>query len=223
LIVLMDDFRLMTDTPDYSQQLQGLMQRVGIPSFRSLARQAGVSHWQVRQLREGKALQMRVEPLLILAKVLQVSLPELLVKCAGVEPENRLPESSALQAEYDRLQVQMQQQRESLLQEFQLTSLDTLESWLRNWPTAAYAAQKNPDLPAVRLLPLLHPVEQLLQTWGVEAIAPVGSELPYDPQQHQLRDGQAEPGDPVTIRSPGYRQGNKLLYRAEVSLRKPEG
>ncbi len=213
----------MTDILDSSQQLQGLMQRVGIPSFRSLARQAGVSHWQVRQLRQGKALQMRVEPLLVLADVLQVTLSELLVRCAGVEAGDTLLESSALQTEYDRLQVEMQQQRESLLQEFQLTSLDILESWLHNWPTAAYAAQQNPDLPAVRLLPLLHPVERLLQEWGVEAIAPVGAEIPYNPQQHQLRDGIAEPGEIVRVRSSGYRQGNKLLYRAEVSLKKEAG
>lgn len=207
----------MSDTPDASQQLQALMQQVGIPSFRALTREAGVSHWQVRQLRQGKALQMRVEPLLLLANVLKVTLSELLVRCAGVEAAETVPESSTVQAEYDRLQVQMQQQRETLLQEFQLSSLDILESWLRNWPTAAYAATQNPDLPAVRLLPLLHPVERLLQEWRVEAIAPVGSDIPYNPQQHQLREGMAEPGELVRVRSTGYRQGDKLLYRAEVS------
>jgi DNA-binding Xre family transcriptional regulator len=213
----------MSDTPDASQQLQELMQQVGISSFRALARQAEVSHWQVRQLRQGKALQMRVEPLLMLANVLQVTLSELLVRCAGVEATEPLEQSSTLQAEYDRLQIQMQQQRETLLQEFQLTSLDILESWLRNWPTAAYAATQNPELPAVRLLPLLHPVERLLQEWGVEAIASVGSEIPYNPQQHQLREGNAQPGELVRVRSTGYRQGEKLLYRAEVSPRQEQG
>ncbi len=207
----------MSDTPDASQQLQALMQQVGISSFRDLARQAGVSHWQVRQLRQGKALQMRVEPLLLLANVLKIALSELLVRCAGVEAGETIPERSTLQTEYNRLQIKMQQQREILLQEFQLTSLDILESWLRNWPTAAYAATQNPDLPAVRLLPLVHPVERLLQEWGVEAIASVGSEIPYDPQQHQLREGMAQPGELVRVRSTGYRQGEKLLYRAEVS------
>ncbi|MCT7954029.1 helix-turn-helix domain-containing protein [Laspinema palackyanum] len=207
----------MSDTSDASQQLQALMQQVGVPSFRALARQAGVSHWQVRQLRQGKALQMRVEPLLVLANVLQVTLSELLVRCAGVEAGETVPENSTMQAEYDRLQIQIQQQRETLLQEFQLSSLDILESWLRNWPTAAYAATQNPELPAVRLLPLLHPVERLLQEWGVEAIASVGSDIPYNPQQHQLREGMAEPGELVRVRSTGYRQGDKLLYRAEVS------
>jgi len=45
-------------------------------------------------------------------------------------------------------------------------------SWLLQWPAAAHTAQSNPRLPAVRLLPLLRPMEQLLRQWGVQAIAP---------------------------------------------------
>jgi molecular chaperone GrpE (heat shock protein) len=92
-----------------------------------------------------------------------------------------------------------------------------LESWLVQWPTAAYAAQQNQQLPAVRLLPLVRPVEQLLQQWGVEAIASVGSELAYDPHLHQLMEGTAQPGELVRVRYTGYRIGEKLLYRAKVS------
>jgi molecular chaperone GrpE (heat shock protein) len=124
---------------------------------------------------------------------------------------------AALRQEYQRLQQQLENQRETLMQEFQQSSLQVLESWLVQWPTAAYAAQQNQQLPAVRLLPLLRPVEQLLQEWGVEAIASVGSELPYDPQWHQLMEGIAQPGDLVKVRYTGYRIGEKLLYRAKVS------
>ena len=85
------------------------------------------------------------------------------------------------------------------------------------WPTAAAAAEKNPQLPAVRLLPLIKPVEQLLKQWGVEAIASVGDEVAYDPQHHQLIEGTAAPGESVKVRYTGYRQGEKLLHRAKVS------
>ncbi|NEO49650.1 MAG: nucleotide exchange factor GrpE, partial [Moorea sp. SIO4A3] len=119
--------------------------------------------------------------------------------------------------EYQRLEQQLEQQRETLMQEFQQSSLQVLESWLVQWPTAAYAAQQNQQLPAVRLLPLVKPVEQLLEKWGVEAIASVGDELPYDPQQHQLMSGTAQPGDRVRVRYTGYRIGDKLLHRAKVS------
>ncbi|NES19707.1 MAG: nucleotide exchange factor GrpE, partial [Symploca sp. SIO3E6] len=80
-----------------------------------------------------------------------------------------------------------------------------------------YAAQQNEQLPAVKLLPLMRPVESLLQKWGVEAIAPVGAEVSYNPQYHQLISGNAQPGEMVKVRYTGYRQGEKLLYRAKVS------
>ncbi len=51
----------------------------------------------------------------------------------------------------------------------------------------------------------------------MELIAPVGAEIPYNPQQHELLEGTAEPGEPVKVRYTGYRQGDKLLYRAKVS------
>lgn len=211
----------MTNDPDYTLQLQALMQRVGLPSFRALSRKAGVSLWPVKQLRRGQALKMRADNLLKLSDALQVSLSELLADFGDVAPvgptTGETPDLASVQQEYERLQAQMERQRESLIREFQQSSLEVLESWLLQWPTAAYAATQNSQVPAVRLLPLLRPVEQLVQEWGIEAIAAVGSEVPYDPQQHQLMDGMAQPGDPVKVRYTGYRQGDKLLYRAKVS------
>jgi molecular chaperone GrpE (heat shock protein) len=123
-----------------------------------------------------------------------------------------------LRKEYDRLQLQLQQQQLSLQQEFQQSSLQLLESLLLQFPTAAQKARENPQLPALNIVPLVQkPLERLLQQWGVEAIALVGAELPYDPQLHQLMDGNAQPGEIVKVRYTGYRQGDKLLYRAKVS------
>jgi molecular chaperone GrpE (heat shock protein) len=89
---------------------------------------------------------------------------------------------------------------------------------LLQWPTAAAVAQKNPQWPAVKLLPLVRPLANLLKQWQVEAIASVGETLPYDPQWHQLLESelQVEPGTPVIVRYVGYRQGKHLLYRAKV-------
>jgi molecular chaperone GrpE (heat shock protein) len=175
-------------------------------------------------LRQGQGLKLRGETLLKLSCALQVSVNELLemfssgstlpvFQVDGGE-DNSL---TALRQEYQRLQQQLEHQREIVRQEFQQSSLQVLESWLVQWPTAANAAQQNQQLPAVRLLPLVRPVEQLVQEWGVEAIAAVGSELPYDPQWHQLMAGTAQPGELVRVRYTGYRQGEKLLYRAKVS------
>jgi DNA-binding Xre family transcriptional regulator/molecular chaperone GrpE (heat shock protein) len=216
---------------DFTHQLQDLMQRVGISSFKALAVSAGVSERQLLRLRRGEVQQMRVDTLLKLSQALQLSLTELVVTFDSTGmPQIRLQdgeqlgqdaassqESKQLKREYQRLQVQLEQQRQILWQEFQQSTLGVLESWLLQWPTAAHKAQENPQLPAVKLLPLLRPMTQLLHQWGVEAIAPVGAELPYDPQIHQLLAGTAQPGERVKIRYTGYRQGDKLLYRAQVS------
>ena len=49
------------------------------------------------------------------------------------------------------------------------------------------------------------------------AIATVDEELAYDPQDHQLMKGTAQPGELVKVRYVGYKQGDKLLYKAKVS------
>lgn len=209
----------------YTYLLQRLMQQVGVSSFKALSQSANVSEWQVQQLRKGQARQMRAENLLKLAQALQVSVSDLLNAFSGADlretsstSEPSLTEElAAVKLEYQRLQAQMAQQREALWQEFQQTSLQTIEPWLLQWPTAAYAAQQNPQAPAVKLLPLVRPLEQLLQQWGIEAIAPVGAETAYDPHLHQLMEGTAQAGDTVRVRYTGYRQGEKLLYRAKVS------
>lgn len=206
--------------------LHQLMQRVGFSSFRSLSQAAGVSEKQIRRLRRGEVGQIRLETLLKLSQALQVSVVDLLnilsvpgTQTLGSEAETSVldQELTMLRQEYDRLQHQLQQQKQALQQEFQQSSLQVLESLLLQLPTAAYAAQQNPQAPAVKLLPLLKPLERLLQEWGIEPIAAVGSEIPYDPQQHQLMDGLAEVGDRVRVRYTGYRQGDRLLYRAKVS------
>ncbi len=203
--------------PNYSEQLRQLMAEVGIPSFRQLSLRADVSELQVRRLRKGQVSQMQLKTLLKLAQALQVSVNQLLVLFLPDSVSTLQQEDSTFKQEYQRLEQQLEQQRETLMQEFQQSSLQVLESWLVQWPTAAYAAQHNEQLPAARLLPLVKPVEQLLEKWGVDAIASVGDELPYDPQQHQLMSGTAQPGDTVRVRYTGYRIGDKLLHRAKVS------
>jgi len=206
--------------PDYTHQLQQLMQLVGVSSFKALSQKAGVSERQLKRLRRGEVMQMQAETLLKLSQTLQIPLKELLTTFCGSSFPWLTESDSAttvLQEEYKRLQKQLEGQKISLKQEWMQSSLLILESWLIQWPTAAYAAGQNPQAPAVKLLPLLRPVEQLLREWGVEAIASVGAELPYDPQQHQLMKGTALPGDPVKVLYTGYRQGDRLLYRAKVS------
>ncbi|MBD2194356.1 MULTISPECIES: nucleotide exchange factor GrpE [Calothrix] len=228
---------MTTDT--FTHLLQNLMQQVGISSFKALSRAAGVSERQILRLRQGKVAQMRVDILLKLSQVLQISLDELVVKFSKLAPDGVLNQDnqerkqhsvpsnteqellqkiSELKNEYERSQLALQQQRETLLQEFQQQSLQHLESLLLQWPTAAHKAAENPQLAAIKIVPLVQkPLDKLLQQWGIEAIASVGDELPYDPQFHQSMEGNLQPGERVKVRYTGYRQGDRLLYRAKVS------
>lgn len=208
----------MSEMSDYTPQLRDLMRSQGISSFRQLCDRTGISEKQLRRIRRGQIAELRLSTLQQLADGLGITFSELLVIFA-ITPS--LPsatiDATALQKEYERLQTQLTEQKQSLWQEFQQTSLQTLEPWLLQWSAAAYAAQQNSQVPAVKLLPLLRPIDQLLQQWEIEPTAIVGSEIPYDPQQHQLMNGSAEPGQLVRVRYAGYRHGDRLLYRAKVS------
>lgn len=216
---------------DFTHNLQTLMQKVGFASFKSLSLAAGVSQWQILQLRRGKIRQMRVEILLKLSQVLQISGGELAetfgvqglsLKTAKTQHEDYnidlLKQITELQNEHKRISLSLLQQRELLQQEFQRSSLQILESLLLQWPTAAYRAREDHQLAAVKILPLVDkPLEALLQSWGVSAIATVAAEIPYNPQLHQLLEGTAQPGEIVKVRYTGYMQYDQLLYRARVS------
>ena len=203
--------------PDYSERLRSLLSPVQLSSFRELSRAAGVSLWQVNQLRQGQALHMRVEALIPISQALQISLDALIAQFSSspslvgaIAP----PDSAeAITGEA----IAKEAITAAAIAAFQDASLQTLESLLIQLPTAIHAAQQKPDIPASRLIPLLRPIDRLLQDWGIEAIAPVGAEVPYDPHRHQLMDGTAQPDDLVRVRYTGYQQGDRLLYRAKVS------
>ncbi|MGG6293561.1 nucleotide exchange factor GrpE [Leptolyngbya sp. AN02str] len=210
--------------PNYAGRLRSLMEQAGISSRRSLAQVAQVSEWQVRQLAQGKAATMRVESLHRISQALRVAVATLIQQFAELEEttvssntQSTDSHITALQQEYQRLQTQLAEQRLTNQQEFQQAALQILEPLMTYLPTALYRAQQDPNLAATKLVPLLRPIDQLLASWGIEAIAPVGEELPYNPQQHELLRGSANPGDRVRVSNAGYQQGEKLLYRAKVS------
>ncbi len=206
------------------QLLQDLMRQVGIADIYELSQKAGVARLQIIRIQRGLILNISVGAIAKIAKALNVSIDNLVEtfseqSLTNVEQETSEANSAliACQREYQKLQQEMLQQQESLAAEFQKASIETIESWLLQWPTAVTAVRKNPQLPAIRLLALLEPVEQLLKQWNVEAIAVVGEKLAYNPQYHQLIKGTAQPGDLVEVRYVGYKQEDKLLYKAKVS------
>jgi molecular chaperone GrpE (heat shock protein) len=207
------------------QLLQNLMQQVNIADIDELSQRANVARLQLIRIQRGLILNISLGAIAKIAQALEISVDKLLEtfvepsimvsKSSSVSPNNDA--LNACRQEYQKLQQEMTQQKAALAAEFQTASLETIESWLLQWPTAAAAVRQNSQLPATRLLSLVEPVEQLLEQWNVETIASVGDELAYDPQHHQLMKGTAQPGELVKVRYVGYKQGDKLLYKAKVS------
>lgn len=213
----------MASSAEYEQRLQAHLRSRKISSLRVLAEQAGVSRWQVQQLRQGRADQMRVEPLRKLAIALGLSLEEAIAQFSLFRSDTLSAQTVAtspdLAAEYRRLQDQLTQQRTQLQLEFEQASLDRLESWLRQWPRIVHLARQRPELSAAQLDALLKqllPLHQLLDTWEVEPIGSVDETVAYAPQWHTLVQGLAAEGDRVRVQRPGYRHRDRLLFRAEV-------
>jgi DNA-binding Xre family transcriptional regulator len=211
---------------DYTKKLLSLMQKAGVANLKTLIKVSGVSERQILRLRRGEIELIRLDTLLSLSQSLKISLNQLISSFSQIKidietvnsKEDLLQRITHLEKEYERSLSQLAEQKNILKQEFQQQSLQLLESLILQFPTAAQKARENPELEAVKILPLVEkPLEKLLQTWGIETIAAVGAEIPYSEQYHQLMESGALPGEMVRVRYPGYRQGNKLLYRAKVS------
>ncbi|MCG9891399.1 MAG: helix-turn-helix transcriptional regulator [Thermosynechococcaceae cyanobacterium MS004] len=215
------------DAPDYVQILRQSMTAVGLPSLRSLSENSGVSRRQVRRLQTGEAHLLSVQHAQQLARSLQISLPELIQTFSSTTlaltpesgPAETTPAETNIVAEYQRLKNEMAQLRSQLFQVFQLETLNTLETLLLYWPTAAHKAKQDPTAPAVQLLPLLRPLENLLQSWAIETIGAVGETVCYNPQLHQWNAPHSPPerDAPVRITHVGYRQSHRILHRAKVA------
>ena len=200
--------------------------RVSIDSLEDLSEVANVPELQIRRLLYGLIYKLSVENSLRLSQVFQLDLQKFISLFAEAEnsdlPQENIAKQStqndrSWQQEYQRLEREIAQQKDTLQLQFQQDSLQVIESWLIQWPTAIAAIAKNPDLPAERLIPLVNPVKELVANWGLTTINSVGEELAYNPQLHELMTGSAEPGTMVKVRYVGYKNGNELLYKAKVS------
>ena len=209
----------------YDSFLRDRMEELKIHSFRQLAIVCGVSLHAIKRLRREGVKGLSIEVAACIAEGLELSLLDFLTG-VGYEFKGRpclslvpIAMPSDYQREYEYLKVQLLEQRQKLYLEFQQEAIDRLETWLRNWPKVVHTiAQEKPDLLAVKILPLLKPLECLLQDWGVMTIGQIGDRLAFDPSYHQLitHSDPILPGAIVEVQRPGYLHQNKLLFRAEV-------
>ncbi|MFN9226902.1 MAG: helix-turn-helix domain-containing protein, partial [Pseudanabaena sp.] len=199
---------------DRTEILRLLMKQVGISSFQILSERTGISRRAIDTLRKRNAATLRYADLAKLAEVLQIEVTEVIAKFISDSnnPESPISEIAALREEYQRLQQKLELQKFELRSQFERETIQQLESLILQLPSAAYAAQQNPNMLAKNILPLLRPIDALLQKWGITAIGAVGKEVNFDSQKHQLMEGSDEikEGDIAIVRYVGYMQGEKL-------------
>ncbi len=199
-------------TSDFTAVLSQYMADRGIPSFRALSKASGISRSAIDRLRHGQVLQMQVNTLMKLADFLQVDLAGL-VRSLSTDLSSEVPPGVAGGLSGGNLSGISEET-------FQRSALQTLEPWLLQWSAAATAAQNNPELSAGRLLPLLRPIDRLLEEWGVTSFGRIGEMVSYDPTLHQVMEPgmTVVEGDRVRVRFLGYRYREALLHRAKVSI-----
>lgn len=178
--------------------LQSLMAKAGYSSWAALSRASGISLKQLRRVRQSTVADLKIHTISQLAQALQMSPTALCAELLGSPP---VPERDA--------------------ESFHREGLDRLESWLRYWPIAVSKVEAQAEIKPINLVKLVKPIEEWVSSWGVEVIAPVGAQVPYNPQWHQLTQGAATPGTLVTVVAPGYRYRQKLWFRAEVEPSPP--
>lgn len=194
---------------DYTYEFRFLMRRARIRTYQALSDQTGIPIKQLRSIRQGKLFSCSLHSLLSLSQALKISLSEListLSTCAipfDIKPELEAPTPNPQYL-------------------FEEQSLQMIESWVAQWPSAMYAVRKKPQFPAKTLITLSKPLQKLLTYWQVEYIGTIGEVVEYNPQEHQLEEGEAEIGTKVIIRQLGYTHRGRLRQRAKVMF-PPEG
>ena len=188
-----------------SSLLRQWMNDIGISSYRELSHLAQVSELQFYRLENGL---LESIPLGVLKKIainLNISLFTLIDGLSDVnQSSTEVPQEIQSNSQW----------------EYREEVISILESLILQLPTFVYIVEKNPNLPANKLLPLLQPLNELLSAWEITKIGNVGEIIPYNPQEHQLidhNDLEIKKGELVKLRYVGYRHQNKLLYRAKVS------
>jgi transcriptional regulator with XRE-family HTH domain len=210
------------------------MVRSGLGSFRELALAAGVSERALRRLRRGELAGLRLEILERVGSVLGLDWRLWLGPIAtpipsepiAIQPaDNRAnlrTQMEQLRQEYVRLETRLTGDADRVRLEVQRSALTLLEPWLKNWPKVIYAVETSrPDLPLAQVVGLLGPIDRLLESWDLSRIGAIGDVIAFDPTKHVAIAGSPNLNDLVIVQRPGYRQGNLLLARAEVTSATP--
>jgi DNA-binding Xre family transcriptional regulator len=198
----------MDKTPTILHQL---MHNAKITTYLQLSRQSNVPELHFYRIENGLLDKIPLGILKKIATTLEISLASLIDYLDFENTDKNFPQKN----------YNLSLDNQLLITEYQQETILILESLFLQLPTFIHGVNHNPDLPASRLLPLLQPLEELLWRWEIYPIGKVGDIVDYNPEEHDLmEDSDLNPDNipQVKIRYVGYRQREKLLYRAKVSV-----
>jgi len=192
-----------------SDHFVSLWQGAGFASAAAFGRAAGLDRRTLGRLRAGAWRSVRPTSLEKAARALGLGVGEFVERLEGrtAAPEWR--------EEYDRLARRLAEAEVAQAELWNRRFFAALETFLVQWPTVRAAAERNPDLSATTVLDLLLPLEEFLREAGFEAIGTPGDQTHFDPTVHQ--GAGLVPGQPVRVRTVGYRYRGELLVRARVA------
>ncbi|MEG3862964.1 nucleotide exchange factor GrpE [Microcoleus sp. herbarium12] len=211
----------------YDKILRERMNQLNIVDWQDLGKQAGLSRFGVRLVRQGDVGKLTVDKLRRLATVLNLNFQEF------DRTLNALPISATittnpseieeLKQQCFRLREELQQQKTQLTADFRRATFEQLQTLLTSYPSARKMAEAKPEMPAKNLSALFTPLENLLSSWNFETIGSAWEQTPYNPQLHQPDIEDITEGELVYVRFVGYRNGQEILAPAKVSRTLPAG
>ena len=203
----------LSEHSEFGKHLDRWLQKAQIRSWTTLGKQADLSRYRIRQLRRGQIERWPAATLASLCQALHITPNELFI-AAGLfsaashqstpQPDSIPPATAPANT------------APASEDAYALSILTQLEPFLRQWPTAVYAARHH-NLPLEHLLKVLSTWDVLLTHLGLETLGQVGETVPFDPAwQQPLAEETYKNGTPVSIRYVGYRRKEKLWLRAQV-------
>ena len=168
---------------------------------------------------------------------MQIEPPQPPPSAVRLAPEQALPESSRIAA----LEMDLRERNERIAaMQKEFTNLEEaanrsaagagaeqleqlfkrLSAPLSNLDALLAIADEGREVTVGDLANLVRSVERQLKAAGLERVGEVGAQLPFDLVLHQRMSGGAvSEGAAVTVRTPGYRFGEKILLKAMVTAK----
>lgn len=191
----------------------------------------GVAYWRSQQATQATqvTLQHDLETLRQASQQIQRDLEQRLQETTETlqttqrEQATLEDQVAALKQQCLRLRSSLEQQATQVQQDTRVAAFGQVQALLTQYPTVRRMVEGKPDLPAHNVVAMFTTLDNLIQSWGYQAIGSPWESVAYDPQLHQADSSDLQPGESIYIRFVGYRQGNRILVPAKVSRTLPLG